>query len=152
MHISRDGFCDVLNCWLIGIGCALFLPGCGGERSDSEFIPSSEKSLGSLKTALETWKAGKTTAPIAGTTPLIHVTDSSRIPGQTLDEFEILGEVPGNAPRCFAVKLRLSNPVEEKRERYVVVGIDPLLIFRHEDYDMLLHWEHPMAPEPNAPA
>jgi hypothetical protein len=28
----------------------------------------------------------------------------------------------------------------------VVIGIDPLWVFRHEDYDLLLHWEHPMEP------
>ena len=44
------------------------------------------------------------------------------------------------------MKLKLSNPTAEKRERYVIVGIDPLWIFRQEDYDLLLHWEHQMPP------
>ena len=29
----------------------------------------------------------------------------------------------------------------------MIVGIDPLWIFRHEDYDLLLHWEHQMPTE-----
>ncbi len=124
------------------------LPGCQKARTNADFIPSPSQSQNALKAALEAWKAGKPAGPVAGTSPVVHVTDSNRVSSQTLDDYQILGEVPGNAPRCFAVKLKLSNPVEEKRERYVIVGIDPLWIFRHEDYDLLLHWEHQMPPEP----
>ena len=122
--------------------------GCSGQRSESEFIPSERTSHDAIVTALEAWKAGQATGPVPGTTPVIHVTDSSRGSGQTLKAFEILGEVPGNAPQCFLVRLVLENPSEERRERFVVFGIDPLWVFRHEDYDMLLHWEHPIPKEP----
>ena len=127
--------------------------GCQKARTNADFIPSQNQSLEALKAALDAWKAGKPSGPVPGTSPVVHVTDSSRVTGQTLDDYEILGDVPGNAPRCFAVKLKLSNPAEEKRERFIIVGIDPLWIFRHEDYDLLLHWEHQMPPEaPKNPA
>ena len=32
------------------------------------------------------------------------------------------------------------------------VGIDPILVFRQEDYELLMHWEHPMDPEPGGEA
>lgn len=121
--------------------------GCQKARTNADFIPSQNQSLEALKAALDAWKAGNSVGPVPGTSPVVHVTDSSRITGQTLDDYEILGDVPGNAPRCIAVKLTLTNPAEEKRERFIIVGIDPLWIFRHEDYDLLLHWEHQMPPE-----
>ena len=138
----------VICAGLIALGLISSLPGCQKARTNADFIPSPSQSQDALRAALEAWKAGQPSGPVAGTSPVVHVTDSSRVSSQTLDDYQILGEVPGNAPRCFAVKLKLSDPVEEKRERYVIVGIDPLWIFRHEDYDLLLHWEHQMPPEP----
>lgn len=120
--------------------------GCQKARTNADFIPSQSQSLEALTFALDAWKAGKPAGPVPGTSPVVHITDSSRVSSQTLDDYQILGDVPGNAPRCIAVKLKLSHPAEEKRERFVIVGIDPLWIFRHEDYDLLLHWEHQMPP------
>jgi hypothetical protein len=98
---------------------------------------------------MEAWKKGEPAGLVAGTKqPAIHVIDSHRTPGQNLSQYEILGEVPGNAPRCFAVKAYLSAPEKEERLRYIVVGIDPLWVFRQEDYDLLSHWSHPMGEKP----
>ena len=72
------------------------------------------------------------------------VSDGHRTPTRKLTAYSILGEVPSDAPRCFAVKLTLGNPTAEVRERYVVVGIDPIWVIRYEDYEMLTHWSHPM--------
>jgi hypothetical protein len=40
--------------------------------------------------------------------------------------------------------------------RYIVLGIDPLFVFRQEDFDLLMHWDHHMpasqAKEIDAPA
>ena len=121
--------------------------GCQKAQTNADFIPSQRQSQEALTIALDAWKAGTPGGPVPGTSPMVHMTDSSRVSGQTLDDYQILGDVPGNAPRCIAVRLKLSNPAEEKRERFVIVGIDPLWIFRHEDYDLLLHWEHQMPPE-----
>jgi hypothetical protein len=83
--------------------------------------------------------------------PLIHVTDEHRRPQEKLIAYEILGEVPGDTPRCFAVDLQYDPPRREKA-RFVVVGIDPLWVFRLEDYQLLAHWEHKMPPlEPKPP-
>ena len=119
-----------------------WLTGCS--ESDTKFVPDSETALAAVTAAMNAWKNGVAPGPVPHTAPLVHLTDSHRQPGQALSEFEVLGEVPGNADRCFAVRLKLSSPEAEERVRYVVVGIDPLWVFRHEDYDMLMHWEHPM--------
>ena len=67
-----------------------------------------------------------------------------RKPGQRLDQFKILGETPGQSGRTIAVKLELANPTENVKTEYIVVGIDPLWVFRREDFEMFIHWEHDM--------
>ncbi|MBC7965957.1 MAG: hypothetical protein H7Z17_08535 [Fuerstia sp.] len=143
LHVRKTATAAAL---MACIALSAFL-GCQKARTNADFIPSQNQSLEALKAALDAWKAGTPSGPVPGTSPVVHITDSSRVAGQTLDDYEILGDVPGNAPRCIAVKLKLSNPAEEKRERFIIVGIDPLWIFRHEDYDLLLHWEHQMPTE-----
>lgn len=138
--------------WLFSLSVLLSDLGCTQHRSDTEFIPSEQDSENALRTALDAWKSGQAAGPVPGTKPVIHVTDSSRIDGRKLESWKLLGPVPGNAPRCYAVSLQLAEPAEERRERYVIIGIDPLWVFRHEDYDLLLHWEHPMPENPESTA
>lgn len=148
MRLTQSDIRTATCAGLIVLFAISSLSGCQKARTNADFIPSPSQSQDALRAALESWKAGQPSGPVAGTSPLVYVTDSSRVSGQTLADYQILGEVPGNAPRCIAVRLKLSDPTEEKRERYVIVGIDPLWIFRHEDYDLLLHWEHQMPSEP----
>ena len=58
---------------------------------------------------------------------------------QQLKAFEIVGEetaASGSAPRYFKVRLTLAKgPPQEVR--YVVVGIDPLWVYREKDFDSL---------------
>ncbi|MBI5760289.1 MAG: hypothetical protein HZA46_17375 [Planctomycetales bacterium] len=103
-----------------------------------------------MEATLSAWQSGEPAGTVPNTKPEVFVTDSHRRPDQKLEAFEILGPVPGNAPRCFAVKLKLVYPDAEERVRFVVVGIEPLWVFRQEDYDMLAHWEHPMPPADTA--
>lgn len=123
---------------------SVILAGCGQVDRTSDFIPSPTVAHSALTTAMEAWKDGEPVGPVPGTKPVIYVVDSHRNAGLSLESYEILGEVPGNAPRCFAVKAKLTDPEKEERLRYILVGIDPLWIFRQEDYDLLTHWEHPM--------
>jgi hypothetical protein len=132
--------------FLMGI-CLLFA-GCIETDRSSLYIPSIGVAESAVKSAMDAWKRGEPVGVIEGTTPPIQVVDSSRKPGQKLEDYEILGEVPGNAPRCFAVKIRLSSPDKEEKLRYIVVGLNPLWVFRQEDYDLLAHWEHPMEEKP----
>jgi hypothetical protein len=129
----------------IQIAVVLCLSGCAEVDRKPRFIPSVSVAESAVKAGMEAWLRSEPAGIVAGTNaPVIHVIDSHRKPGQTLNSYEILGEVPGNAPRCFAVKAQLGEPAKEERLRYIVVGIDPLWVFRQEDYDLLSHWEHPM--------
>jgi hypothetical protein len=129
-----------------GLGCFLVLAavaGCGRDHR-ARFTPAEEVAKHALESGLAAWQNGQPAGPVAGTSPLIHVVDSHRKAGQKLSRFEVLGTAPGDGPRVYAVRLSLDEPREEKRVRFVVVGIDPLWVIRYEDYEMLAHWDHPM--------
>ena len=82
-----------------------------------------------------------------------HPSRWSMSPGSKvgLTGYKILGQVSAEAPVCFAVQLSLNNPPEERRERYVVVGIDPLWVWRYDEYVMITHWCQPMSGSQSPP-
>jgi hypothetical protein len=121
--------------------------GCGGQRhSREDYVPAVSLARRAVEASMDAWKAGKPPGKIDSMTPVVVVTDTHRRSGQKLVEYEVLGEVSGEGPRLFAVRVRLENPSEESKIRFVVVGIDPLWVIRQEDYQMVTHWEH--HPEP----
>lgn len=129
----------------IGLLLCAAVVGCSSQSSIERFIPTDDVSRAAITQAFEAWRQGTAAGPVPDTAPVVHVTDNYRRPGETLSSFRILGEVPGDTPRCYAVELEFSPPRQE-RARYVVVGIDPLWVFRMEDYQLLAHWEHKMDP------
>ena len=139
---------SLIEYWAIAIiGVAgVFVCGCH-DRAD-DFKPRTELAEIALVRALEAWKSGKTAGEIAGTKPLIHVTDSNRNPMQALEKFKILGETPGRSGRTYAVELSLKHPDEDLKTEYVIVGVDPLWVFRREDFELLMHWDHRMPKSP----
>jgi hypothetical protein len=117
-------------------------PGKSAEESFARFKPSEEVARNALEAALRSWQKGEPPGKLAGlNSPAIILNDTCRQPGQTLAHFTIVGEAPGDGPRCFAVRVSLSNPDEEQRLRFVVYGVDPLWVYRYEDYEMYMHWE-----------
>jgi hypothetical protein len=123
--------------------CAAF--GCGGRAADpARFVPSALVAKQALTTALEAWKRGRPTGLMDDASPALHVVDESRPKDQRLLNFEILGEIPGKGPRTFNVRLETENPSSRETVRYIVVGIDPLWVFRQFDYDKMAHWEMDM--------
>ena len=119
--------------------------GCSDRSGPSRFYPSDERARTALEGALSAWQQGLPTGELPGAeNPKVHLADTHRTPGQRLRAFAVQGVAPGDGPRVFTVKLTLANPEAELRARFVVVGIDPIWVFRQEDYDMLSHWDHPM--------
>src|SRR5215813_1985665 len=104
-------------------GWVLALMLCGvagcGRPSHDRYIPAEATARKALEAALQAWQEGRDEGRIDTFTPPIHFVDSHRRPGQRLIGFAVLGEVPGGAPRCFAVRLTLDKPSEEKKVRYV---------------------------------
>lgn len=108
-------------------------------KSSADFTPSTNNARTALESALNSWKEGKSPGVVAGTSkPVVQIEDSEWKSGQRLSAYEIVGdEAPvGIGPRVFSVRITTSD--EQKRDvKYMVVGIDPLLIYRDMDYDKL---------------
>jgi hypothetical protein len=124
--------------WLVLLACGLSaLAGCSRQGAKVEdFTPPSDKARQALEAALNHWKSGQPPGKVPNTSPTVEVTDSKWKGGQKLKEYEILGEEPGTDPRFFRV--RLTPPTGPAQEvKYAVVGIDPLLVFREEDFKAL---------------
>lgn len=147
------------------------LAGCNQRRlTNEDFRPSESDARQALDVALtasrepdapQAIEAGK--GPAAeGTGRLVDVglgsgvkvllVDKYRQPGQTLLAHEILGEVGGDGPRTFLVRLVFGNPDRELKVRYYVFGRDPLYALRQEDYDKFMRWDDDMKMESPAPA
>ena len=118
------------------------LGGCGG-RTSADYVPPSDDARQAVVAVLDAWQRGEPIGPI-GEEPTVQIGDTHRKPGQTLASYEILGELPTGDGRRFAVRLTLANPEATEKVNYLVIGIDPLWVFREEDYKMATHWEHNM--------
>lgn len=132
--------------WLFqAIGCRA--------RTAEDFIPDAELSKAAVASALDTWRDGGTEAkPVDAPDGKVRVecVDNTRAPSRPLEDYTILGETPATNARAFVVMLRFADSTETLKCRYLVVGIDPLWVFRQEDYDMLAHWDHVMPTEETA--
>jgi hypothetical protein len=132
------------------LAATLLAVGCSRAQRNEDFTPSEVASRAALEAYLRAWSRGDTATTVPDTQPPVMVADNLRTQGRTLAGYKVLGEVPADAPRCFAVQLSLGNPAAEVRERYVVVGIDPLWVWRYDDYLMITHWSHPMPADQKA--
>jgi hypothetical protein len=112
-------------------------------RGYERYVPSAEHAEKALDQVLSAWKNGEALAPLksASTAVTIQIADTTRRSGQRLTDYELLGEVSGEGPRTFVVRLKLDHPSEMREARYYLVGIDPLWVFRQEDYNALVHWD-----------
>ena len=124
------------------------LAGCG--RKNEDYIPSPDVAEGALLKVLDAWQAGHPAGEIPNTSPVVFATDTNRKAGQSLRNYNVLGEANGTSGRTYVVVLDLDNPMEQIKTTYIVVGIDPLWVFRQEDYELLMHWDHymPATPKP----
>jgi hypothetical protein len=84
--------------------------------------------------------------------PAVMFVDQQRRPGRRLHAYAVLGESESESGRRFLVKLSLAEPDESLLVAYYVFGQDPIWVYRSEDFDMIMHWEHPMPTDPPVPA
>lgn len=124
--------------------CALFLAGgagCADRPRADRYVPSPDAARDAVEAALKAWQGGSPPGKVERPGVGVYLVDNCRPPGQRLRGYKVLGEAPGEGPRCFAAKLLLEDQEEEQLVRFVVFGIDPLWVYRYEDYEMLIHWE-----------
>lgn len=130
---TRSGSVPLLACGL------LVLAGCSKGGKESDFSPPAAKAREALEAGLNHLQAGNQPGAVPGTSPRVEIVDTKWKAGQ-VKQFEITGEdTPtgdSSVPRFFKVRLTLvKGPPQEVR--YVVFGIDPLLVYREEDYQAL---------------
>ena len=110
----------------------LMLIGCGGGNAPIRYEPLPGTARNAIDSALKTWKSGTAFGPIDGK-PGINVFDARWQSGKKLESYEILEKVSGSEHPQFKVRLKITSSAEEVNE-FLVVGIDPLLVFRDQDY------------------
>lgn len=129
---------------LIAAGIAAAIAGCAGQATE-RFTPPAETAGDCLQAALAAWRDGVSAEILASRQPAIRVIDTVRSPDRRLREFEVLSTSRASAAGWnYVVRLTYEAPAATERARFVVVGVDPILVFRKEDYDHLAHWEHAM--------
>jgi len=137
--------------WPIVALVAAALLGCEPDPGPTPIVPDSTRGRQAIDVAMAAWKARHPPGIVEPTSPRVQVVDSHRKPGQHLLDYEILSDSADVRVRTFRLRLTLSDSEDRPVVRFLIVGIDPILVFRQEDYELLMHWEHRMDPEPERP-
>jgi hypothetical protein len=121
--------------WLLG---ALFVSsgglGCASKTYD-HLIPAEDASREALEEALSSWESGATDSKIVASGRTIQVLDAKWRAGQKLASHEILSvEADADGKSWFSVKLVMKKPAGEQNARYVVIGNEPIWVYREDDY------------------
>jgi hypothetical protein len=128
----------------VAIASSLCFNGCG----NSSPIPAGQVAKSSLETALTAWKSGKPMASLAESKPPIQAIDTDWATGRKLEGFEILGEEPSTTDKRFKVKLKhpatsaTAKNSTEVETVFIVIGIDPVSVFREADFNRSLNMDN----------
>jgi hypothetical protein len=125
----------VKHCLAIALA-AFVLCGCGGaNRNELDVVPAADRARTALEKALTAWKNGEPCGKIQADSPTIQVVDHVWQSGRKLAAFEVVKAEDKPGPRWFSVKLTLVGAAEPQLTAYAVLGIDPLWVFREEDFE-----------------
>jgi hypothetical protein len=130
-------FLAILGAWAVPLGVV----GCG----DSGPAPTAEAAQQALESALDAWKAGKRPADLAP----IQVVDGVWSAGKVLTGYSILGEEQGEGHSTFQVRLAIKDQPGEATVRYMVMGLDPMFVYRDEDFQRAMNMDNNPTGRPN---
>jgi len=139
---SQSMRCSVLT--MIALWAGFALPGCGGGAK--AFAPRGASAREALDATLTAWKNGEKPDALASRSPAVHAVDSHWRSGQSLQSFEVVQEEAGEGVQRFSVKLTTKEGGAKSKDvhadaTYVVVGRDPVWVYRDDDYARLLGME-----------
>jgi hypothetical protein len=101
-------------------------------------MPPESRSRDALQLVLTAWKDGKTAKQIGETKPVISAFDARWRAGDKLEDFQIESvQAEAGKPVWFNVSLKMKAPSKLVKAKYVVIGIDPIMVYREEDYNKL---------------
>lgn len=131
-----------------GLGLVLALVfGCGSRPPEERFTPSAEAARAAVEQVLT---QRRDSTPIAGKPGDVEakLVDSKLLKDRPLRDFEVISELPWDQGRCYSVRLKWDSPPEDDVVRYIVLGIDPIWVFRVEDAEGRLPMRHDAGAEP----
>jgi hypothetical protein len=116
----------------------LVVAGCSGSGSTERFVPKSDNARKALVAALDGWQAGHPVGAVPGASaPAVTLVDTKRPRGQKLASYEIVKEESDQqGHRVFTVRLTFGQGAPQE-VRFYVFGIDPLWVYREDDYNRL---------------
>lgn len=133
--MQRTQSCSIR--WLTLGLTALTLCGCSRvDRSQTDILPNTDKARVALDKALTAWKNGEKMGSIKEEAYTVEVADRIWMAGKKLSAFEILEAEDKPGPRWFSVRLTLKGS-QPQTVRYAVLGINPLWVYREEDFNKL---------------
>jgi len=115
---------------------ACALSGCSRLRNELDILPNTDKARAALDKALSAWKDGQKVGTIQGDSQKIEVLERVWQSGKKLSAYEIVKAEDKPGPRWFTVKLTLQGS-QPQQVSYAVLGIDPLWVYREEDYNQM---------------
>lgn len=119
---------------IIFLSCAtVWIPGCGS--GEEKYIPSESTAREALDAALTAWKSGQAHGTVKSFAVPIDTFDARWQAGGKLETFEVVREEAFEGPRKFVVNMKLVDDKSAEEVVYLIVGNDPLLVFRQQDYD-----------------
>ena len=123
-------FKSIAFCFVVLFACSL---GCHN-NSNSRYKPASATARQAIETALSKWKSGTKYGMTSDATTTVIVEEPRWKSGIRLESYDIIEEVPNKEYPQFKVKLKLAGKPEEISE-YLVVGIDPPIVYSKEEYE-----------------
>jgi hypothetical protein len=138
---------------LILVVLAASSPGCGftsGSNDSRDAVtPDHDTARRALELALKGWVEGRT-GPLALEQSSVQFTDHDHRVGNRLASYEVLGTRTSDRFPIFTVRLHWQDSDESSEPdtvEYFVGGTQPIWVIRHDELQMILHWEHPMTLE-----
>lgn len=108
--------------------------GCGGS-GEAKYLPSEDTAKEALNAALKAWQGGQAHGTVKTYNVPVDTFDARWQAGKTLEKFEVVRTEALDNHKAFIVKMKLTDEEEEQEVTYLVIGNDPLMVFRKQDYD-----------------
>lgn len=125
---------------------ALSVVAASGCSSEVNVVPPAEAARSAIEAGLKSWAGGGKPGAIEGEKVPVHFVDSAWQAGRKLNSYSISDGESQGADRRFVVKLTLASPDATEDIPYVVVGTDPIWIYREADYQRMLNMDDNPAP------
>jgi hypothetical protein len=105
-------------------------------------VPPADVARSALETALTAWRDGKKPADVAQASPPIQAVDNEWTTGRKLVSFEIGDEKPSETDKQFVVKLKFDKATKDEEVTYVIIGTDPVAVYREADFLRMLNMDN----------